>query len=134
MATFSIMQDMFPLTEVNSDSDPFPQQNGYCTHFRDGSLSQGQISPYYIHKNNTGKNFNQGIRVATLNRCKPMEIWIRLHSTGLCRTCFLTRIQIQNPKWVLYPRADLGPCYIHFNRGINEEPMEKSCIVQSMSE
>ena len=37
----SIMQNMFPLTQIQIWI-PFP--NGYCTHFRDGSLSQGQIS------------------------------------------------------------------------------------------
>ena len=35
------MQNMFPLTQTQIWI-PFP--NGYCTKFRDGSLSQGQIS------------------------------------------------------------------------------------------
>ena len=37
----SIMQNMFSLTQIQI-LIPFP--NGCCTHFKDGSLSQGQIS------------------------------------------------------------------------------------------
>ena len=36
-----LVQNMFPLTQIQIQI-PFP--NGYCTHFREGSQSQGQIS------------------------------------------------------------------------------------------
>ena len=36
-----LVQHMFPLTQIQIQI-PFP--NGYCTHFREGSQSQGQIS------------------------------------------------------------------------------------------
>ena len=82
MTTNQCMSDgFFPPTESDSDSDSKPYRysvlcrsfstawtqtqiqiwipflNGYCTHFRDGSQSQGQIlCPNYIY-------FNQGIGV-----------------------------------------------------------------------
>ena len=60
-------------TGLDSDSDPYLDglTNAYCTHFRDRSLSQGQISITIL------LYFNQGIRVRNWTSGKI------LHNTGI---------------------------------------------------